>query len=129
MSEGFMRIATVFLPVVVLGIANMPSVAQPTPTGTADDDRSVEVRLEPHEGRTRFTLGEPIRLDLVFTGESADYVVNTIDYGEIADKVEIHPDEGWYEWRRGSGHDYLIDMKLDGRPIGVPIMLNPGVCV
>jgi hypothetical protein len=125
MSEGFMRIATVLLPVVALGIANMPGVVQQT-TGTADDDQSVEVRLEPHKGRTRFTLGEPIRLDLVFTGRSADYLVNTMDYGETADKVEIRPAEGWYQWRYGSGHDYMTALNLDGRPLEVPILLNQG---
>jgi hypothetical protein len=38
------------------------------------------VRLEPHEGKTQFLIGDPIRVDLVFTREASGYTVNTNPY-------------------------------------------------
>jgi len=59
-----------------------------------------DVRLEPHDGKTVFYLGEPIQLDLVFenhTGSPA--TLNTTIYGDLSEKVEITPATDWFQWQ------------------------------
>ena len=66
-----------------------------------------EVRLEPHDGKTSFQLGEPIRLDLVISNPTGvPMMVNVSDYGDNSDPVEITPKTGWIAWQGQSGHDY-----------------------
>lgn len=55
-----------------------------------------EVRLEPHDGKVGFQIGEPIRLDLVISNPTgAPMLVNATDYGDNSDPVEISPKTGW----------------------------------
>ncbi len=89
--------------------------------------RPPEVRLEGHDGKTQFRLGEVIRLDLVFPlPAGAPYSVNTIDYGDLADAVEITPKTGWVRWAGQSAHDYLSTGPLPGPEVRVSLVLNQG---
>jgi hypothetical protein len=86
-----------------------------------------DVRLEPHDGKTVFYLGEPIQLDLVFenhTGSPA--TLNTTIYGDLSEKVEITPATGWFQWQTQSGHDYSTAAKLGDQPIRIPVRLDEG---
>jgi len=97
--------------------ANSASFAESSPT----------VRLEPHDGKTQFLLGEEIQLDLVFQNNgTASIPLNNIDYGDIAEKVDITPATGWFQWRGRSGHDYLSNTPLTNKEIRIPIHLNQG---
>jgi len=95
----------------------------PEPTGPMP-----EVRLEAHNGKTNFMMGERIQLDLVFrntTGNS--YTVNTTQYGDFSEqKLEIEPSTGWFQWRGPSGHDYGSSEPLDAKEQRVPVVLNEG---
>ncbi len=84
-----------------------------------------EVRLEPHDGKVRFQIGEPIRLDLVISNPtSAPMMVNATDYGDNSDPVEISPKLGWIAWQGRSGHDYAMMSPLGKEPIRIPIRVD-----
>jgi hypothetical protein len=86
-----------------------------------------EVTLEPHEGKTHFYLGEPIRLDMVFRNTSGTpMMLNGTDYGDLSDKVSISPAEGWIQWRGQSGHDYAAVQTLTSHAERVAVRLNDG---
>ncbi|MEG9433605.1 hypothetical protein [Terriglobus sp. ADX1] len=86
-----------------------------------------EVTLEPHDGKTHFYLGEPIRLDLVFRNTSGTpMMLNGTDYGDLSDKVSIMPAEGWIQWRGQSGHDYAAVQTLTSHAERVAVRLNDG---
>jgi hypothetical protein len=85
------------------------------------------VRLEPHDGKTTFYLGEPIRLDLVFENRTgAPFTLNTTGYGDLSEKVEITPAEGWFQWQTQSGHDYATVTNLTEKPMSLPVLLDEG---
>jgi hypothetical protein len=90
--------------------------------------RAPEVRLEAHNGKSSFLLGERIQLDLVFrnaTGES--YTLNTTGYGDLSErKVEITPATGWMQWQGPSGHDYAAVSPLEDKEVRIPVVLNEG---
>lgn len=95
---------------------------QPQPTAS-----NPEVRLEVHEGKTHFYLGDRVQLDLVFvnaTGEPC--TLNATGYGDLADEVEITPAKGWIEWRTQSGHDYASVYSLGPKEVRIPVVLNQG---
>lgn len=86
-----------------------------------------EVTLEPHDGKTHFYLGEPIRLDMVFRNTSrTPMMLNGSDYGDLSDKVSITPAEGWIQWRGQSGHDYAAVQTLTSHAERIPVRLNDG---
>ena len=86
-----------------------------------------DVRLEPHDGKTAFYLGEPIQLDLVFENHTNSPVtLNTTIYGDLSEKVKITPETGWFQWQTQSGHDYSSAEKLLDQPIRVPVRLDEG---
>ncbi|SDF89964.1 hypothetical protein [Terriglobus roseus] len=86
-----------------------------------------EVTLEPHDGKTHFYLGEPIRLDVVYRNNSGTpMMLNGTDYGDLSDKVSITPAEGWIQWRGQSGHDYASVQTLTSHAERVPIRVNDG---
>lgn len=88
-----------------------------------------QVRLEPHDGKTKFYLGDLIQLDLVFSrgpGEGPISVNATI-YGDLADKVEITSAKGWIQWRGQSGHDYaVVSPPITSGELRVPVVINDG---
>jgi hypothetical protein len=86
-----------------------------------------DVRLEPENGKTQFALNEEIRLDLVFTSRTPGFDVNTTDYGDLSEDVNVTPADGWFRWRGQSGHDYSSPTKLAGESIRVPVVLNAGI--
>ena len=91
--------------------------AQTTPTP--------EVRLEPHDGKTTFQIGEPIRLDLVISNPTGlPMMVNATDYGDNSDPVEITPKTGWIAWQGQSGHDYAMMSQLGEQPVRIPIRID-----
>ena len=84
-----------------------------------------EVRLEPHNGKTSFQIGEPIRLDLVISNPSdVPMMVNATDYGDNSDPVEITPKTGWIAWQGQSGHDYASMNQLGTQPVRIPIRVD-----
>jgi hypothetical protein len=100
---------------------SIPSDAQQPSAAMAD------VRLEPHDGKTAFYLGEPIQLDLVFENHtSSPTTLNTTIYGDVSEKVEITPATGWFQWQTQSGHDYATAEKLGDQPIRIPVRLDEG---
>lgn len=107
----------------VLGMAGTLAAEEPQPAAEA----LPQIRLEAHQGKTHFLLGEPMQLDLVFRNGTQDkYVLNTVLYGDLADKVEITPASGWLMWRGQSGHDYLSAQPLGAEEVRIPIVLNQG---
>jgi hypothetical protein len=108
-----------------------------------------EVRLEAKDGKTQFQLGDVIRLELVFRDPAfavapaakpitaaslrdalhpatGQLMVNSTDYGDIADSVTISPATGWFQWQGRSGHDYSTATPVDAAGVRVPIVLNQG---
>jgi hypothetical protein len=86
-----------------------------------------EVRLEAHEGKTDFYLGDPIRLDLVFANHTGSaFSLNLTEYGDLSEKVEISPGTGWFQWQTPSGHDYFSEAKLGDAPERIPVWLDEG---
>ena len=95
----------------------VPSVPGPAP----------EVRLETHDGKSHFYIGELVALDLVFRNTTQEpYMLNGTDYGDLADRVEIAPAKGWMQWQTRSGHDYSYEARLGSAEVRVPIVLNEG---
>jgi hypothetical protein len=62
-----MRLRLAGLAILALGIVCPPGAAQHPSSTMEADDYGAEVRVETHDGRTQFSLDEPITLDLVFT--------------------------------------------------------------
>ncbi len=85
------------------------------------------VRLEPHEGKTQFLLGDPIRLDLVFTRQEPGYAVNVSPYTylPIPDQVDVRPAEGWSRSRRPVAEGLMdTPVPAESEPVRVPVLLN-----
>jgi hypothetical protein len=56
----------------IAGSSDRRGAAQQTPSSPIGSS-SASVRLEPHEGKVQFRLGDPIALDLVLAAESGGY--------------------------------------------------------
>lgn len=82
------------------------------------------VRLEMVDVKTSFTLGESIRLQLVFTGSAPGKQVNTFEYSELSDDVTITPADGWFQTHGPSYQDQVNFEKLVGEPLRVGLLLN-----
>jgi hypothetical protein len=76
-SEGFMRIATVSLPVVVLGIANMLGAAQQTPEGTASNIPTREMQLLSGGLGARFRLRKPQNIAACYAQDDSVCMLRT----------------------------------------------------
>jgi hypothetical protein len=112
--------------VLALSLLSGRLLAQETP-GPAASGSGPEVRLEVHDGKSQFYLGERIELDLVFRNTTSDpYMLNGSIYGDMSDKVEIAPTSGWVQWRGRSGHDYASITELDSNGVRLPVVLNEG---
>ena len=101
-----------------LGVVTAPVSAQSGAT----------VRLEAHNGQTQFRLGDPVIVDLVFTGGSAsDAVMTSVDpYLPAQDEVNLEPLDGWLRAHRSRPGQGMSEMPahFSGAPIRVPILLN-----
>ena len=107
--------------IAVMGVAIHAHSQQPV-TGSVPS-----VRLEAHNGKTMFYLGEPIRLDLVFENNTGiPFMLNTTVYGDLSEKVEITPAKGWFQWQTPSGHDYATQGTLNDTPLRIPVELDEG---
>ena len=107
--------------VLFAALAAAASAQQPAAEGVPS------VRLDAHNGKTSFYLGEPIPLDLVFENRTdAPFTVNNTVYGDLSEKVEITPAEGWFQWQTQSGHDYADAVKLGATPERIPVRLDEG---
>ena len=119
------------LALVALAVACPLGEAQTSPhseTGKAD----VTVRLEPHDGQTHFRIGDPILIDLVFTGPTGAYTVETDDnpYQSVRDVIDVLPDGGWLRTHPallGQGLNGNASVKLTSNPVRVPILLNRAI--
>jgi hypothetical protein len=99
-----------------------------TPVGTHENSGAA-VRLEAHDGQTRFNIGDPVILDLVFTSWTPGYVVNidTTPYLPVSDLVALEPEDGWVRSHssfRGEGQNGSALEDLGSSPIRVPVLLN-----
>ena len=95
------------------------------------DVSGAQLRLRPRRGwnrkigKTTFRIGEPIRLDLVISNSTGTpMMVNTTDYGDNSDPVEITPQTGWIAWQGRSGHDYAQMTQLGRGPTRIPIRVD-----
>jgi hypothetical protein len=103
--------------------------AQNSRPAATDEDSGAAVRLETHNGQTRFKLGDRVMVDLVFTSRTPGYVVNTdaYPYRPVSDLAEVVPAEGWvrtYRTFRGQGQDGSALATLGTDPLRVPVLLN-----
>jgi hypothetical protein len=99
--------------------------AQNAPTA----DAAANVHLEPHDGQTHFKLGDPIIVDLVFTGATKKYIVKADNspYLPPADQIEIAPADGWLRTRTTSRNlpiNITAIASLDADPVRVPVLVN-----
>ena len=102
-------------------------VAQEPLASPRADESGIEVRLESENGRTQFKLGEPIKLELVFSSRVAGVSVNATNYGDMAEEVNVTPADGWFRAHGQSGHDYASMMPLGTEPIRLPVLINQGI--
>src|ERR1035437_7999887 len=97
---------------------------RPQATGNAG-----QVRLEAHDGKTKFYLGNLIQLDLVFSrgpGEGS-ISVNATNDGDLADKVESTTRKGWTQGRGVTGHDYaMVSPPITSGELRIPVVVNDG---
>jgi hypothetical protein len=110
-----------------LGVLCGRCAAQESPISAHADAAGAEVRLESENGRTQFKLGEPIKLELVFTSRTKGLFVNTTDYGDMAEVVNVTPADGWFRAHGQSGHDYSSSVPLGEEPIRIPVLINQGI--
>lgn len=115
------------LVVFALGVLCGRCAAQGAPASVNADAAGAEVRLESENGRTQFKLGEPIKLELVFTSRTKGFFVNTTDYGDMAELVNVTPADGWFRAHGQSGHDYSSSVPLGDEPIRIPVLINQGI--
>jgi hypothetical protein len=106
-------------------LAAGPCTAQEPPASTHID--GAEVRLETPDGRTQFTLAEPLPLELVFSAHASGFEVNTTNYGDMSEDVNVSPGDGWFRSHAASRHDYLTSTPLEDEPIRIPVLLNQGI--
>lgn len=115
------------LPMVAIALICGSSAAQDVVATGANSFAAVH--LEPHAGQTLFEIGDPVLVDLVFSGHSPDYVVKTESspYLQPVDQVDVAPDGGWVRTRgiaRGLPLNLNALATLDGDAIRVPVLLN-----
>jgi hypothetical protein len=109
---------------VVCATGEAPSLAQ---AGSGSDYAAVH--LEPHAGKTQFKLGDPVIVDLVFSGRSPHFVVKTESgpYVPPIDEVDVASEGGWVRTHgtvRGLGLDLSALKTLTGDAIRVPVLVN-----
>ena len=119
--------------ILAIGLSLVTAAAQNGQLGLPDEGFGpVSVRLEAHEGHTKFKIGDPVILDLVFANRSHKYEVdtNTTPYLPPRDLVHITPKSGWIR-----SHTVLSGHGLNGNalvalgqgPVRVPILLNRSI--
>jgi hypothetical protein len=113
--------------VFALGVSCGKCIAQQAPVSAGADANAADVRLESENGRTQFKLGEPMKLELVFTSSTKGFFVNTTDYGDMAEQVNVTPADGWFRAHGRSGHDYSSSVPLGDEPIRIPVLINQGI--
>jgi hypothetical protein len=104
-----------------------PGLAQElVPIAQADCPR-YSVRLEPHEQRTEFKLGDPITVDLVFTAKSNGYAVlmDANQFNAPQDLVNITPTVGWF--RSVGNQPGGSPEHLGQEPVRIPVVLNRSI--
>ena len=112
---------------ILLAVAIAPSASLSAQSKEPVAGNAPSVRLETHNGKTMFYLGEPIRLDLIFENDTGTpFMLNTTVYGDLSEKVEITPAKGWFVWQTQSGHDYSTQAKLGDAPVRIPVDLDEG---
>jgi hypothetical protein len=124
------------------------ATAQDSAVSVAPGTGELQVRLEARDGQTSFKLGDTIRLELIFSHPGfgslpplpprtpmeiaqgvrrpGEHTVNTTDYGDLADKVNITPASGVFQWQGPSAHDYFSAEPLTDHELRVSLVLNQG---
>ncbi len=120
-------------PVVMTAVLVLTGVAvAQIPVSPSDSSpETAIVHLEPHNGQTRFRMGDPIVVDLVFAGGSpSDVVVSAVNpYLPSPDQVDLEPVDGWVRTHPTTLTQVLTasPTHFSGAPIRVPILLNRDV--
>lgn len=128
-----MRISTLPTTILVIGLSLAAAMAQTAQLGLPDEGFGpVSVRLEAHEGHTKFKIGDLVILDLVFASRSHKYEVdtNTTPYLPPRDLVHITPKSGWIRSDTvlsGQGLNGNTLVALGQGPVRVPILLNRSI--
>ena len=122
-----MRSLSWYLVMFALGVSCGKCIAQQAPISAGADVNAADVRLESENGRTQFKLGEPIKLELVFSSRTKGFFVNTTDYGDMSEEVNVTPADGWFRAHGRSGHDYSSSVPLGDEPIRIPVLINQGI--
>ena len=128
-----MRISTFPTAILAIGLSLVTAAAQNGQFGLPDEGVGpVSVRLEAHEGQTKFKMGDPVTLDLVFASRSHKYEVdtNTDPYPPPRDLVHVTPKSGWIRSRTvlsGQGLNGNTLVALGHGLVRVPILLNRSI--
>jgi hypothetical protein len=78
------------------------------------------VRLEAHDGKTQFFIGERIQMDEVFQNPGkGDWTLTS-----NPDNVTVAPATGWMRWQGWGGSDLVFTNQLTYKPVRRPIVLN-----
>lgn len=108
--------------VYIAGPSDRQGVAQQTlrsPIGSS----SASVRLEPHESKVQFKLGDPITVDLVLASEPGYQAFLESTRNDFP-KVNITPADGWFQAQAQS----LELQEAPGQgPIRIPVLLNRSI--
>src|SRR6185437_7155312 len=111
--------------IVAMGLSFAVGLAQAPDPPT--NSSGVAVRLESHEQQTRFKLGDPITLDLVFTAKAAGYAIfmDTNRFNAPQDLVNVIPSDGWIRSQGGQRGGSPQDLGYD--PVRIPVLLNRSI--
>jgi hypothetical protein len=89
----------------------------------------VSVRLTPEHGKTNYLMGDPIVLRLTLSGDSADYVVNTVEVFGVSEIINVTPADQVFRWHGTISGD-LVDFKpMSAAGYSIKILLNEAVQV
>ena len=98
-------------------------------TSKSGSSSGVTVHLEPHESKTDFLIGDPVFVDLVFSGGSAKYSIDTDSNSAqpSGDQIYVVPDGGWVRSHQGligKGINGNALVALGGDEVRVPVPVN-----
>lgn len=125
---GLMKVC----PYAVLGFVLCVPVAAQVAVPSVKPFPETLVLLEPHNGQTRFSIGDRVVVDLVFSSAEPGYTVNTDDnpYHAVRDEIDISPAGGWERSHValfGQGINGNAEVKLEREPVRVPILINRAI--
>ena len=103
--------------------------AQDVTAGALVPNAGFTVRLDLHEGKSKFLIGDPVLVDLIFVDGAPGYSVDTNMYTYLPphDIIYVAPDDGWVRTHQAGTGGVLIGnglVALGSEPVRVPVLLN-----